>query len=154
MKKFQDTFESKTENSALVSATLVLMAGLPGTGKTKLAYQLVKSFGGIVIDKDIIHTAMLSKGLNHADSASAAYEVAFCLVKDLLLNQGQSVILDTAGRQPFILERARIIAKETQGTLKIIRCVAPHEVRVARLAGRISLDSQWASNQATDTAQE
>jgi shikimate kinase len=36
-----------------VRQTLVLMAGLPGTGKSTLGYALAKTFDWIVIDKDV-----------------------------------------------------------------------------------------------------
>ena len=137
-----------------VGLTVVLMAGLPGTGKSKLAYELSKMLDWVVMDKDLIHSAMIEKGIKKNDSGAAAYEVAFWLVKDLLKRQKKSVILDTAGRQPFILERMKNITSQEQAKLKIIRCVASKDVRVKRLSERSPLASQWALDNATETEQE
>ena len=43
--------EFKMSNHGSTTPTLVLMAGLPGTGKSKLAYALAEVFDWIVIDK-------------------------------------------------------------------------------------------------------
>src|SRR5205809_3994928 len=37
---------------------LILMVGLPGTGKSTLSRALVERFGGFVIDKDVIRPAL------------------------------------------------------------------------------------------------
>ena len=134
--------------------TLVLMAGLPGTGKSTLAYALAKTFGWVVIDKDLIHSAMLAKGSGKLESTLAAYEAALALVKDLVEKQDRSVILDTAGRQPFILERSKEIVSQCGARLKIIRCVAPKEVRMTRLSMRSRQLSQWSADFTSDDEQE
>src|SRR5262245_13485010 len=131
---------------AATKPILVLMAGLPGTGKSTLAYALAATLGWIVIDKDLIHSAMISTGAGKLDSTPAAYEAALVLVQDLVTKQQRSVILDTAGRQPFLLERSREIASQSGARLRIIRCVAPGDVRMSRLSGRTRLPSQWAAD--------
>lgn len=70
-----------------------------------------------------------------------------------MVQQRHPLILDTAGRQPAILDRARAITQDAGGRLKIIRCTAPSAVRQARLAARSAGPSQWTNDQTTD-AQE
>jgi hypothetical protein len=55
---------------------------------------------------------MMSKGSSTLDATPAAYEIALSLLEDLIVKQNKSVILDTAGREPFILERAKEIAAQ------------------------------------------
>ena len=134
--------------------TLVLMAGLPGTGKSTLACALAKTLRWVVIDKDLIHSAMIANGMGKLESTSAAYEASLALAKDLIDRQHQSVILDTAGRQPFLLERSKEIVSRCGARLGIIRCVAPKEVRMMRLSVRSRQLSQWSADFASDDEQE
>jgi predicted kinase len=134
--------------------TLVMLAGLPGTGKTALATALSAMLGWVVLDKDLIHSGLLADGLDAARAGPLAYTVTLDLVADIVVRQRQSVILDTAGRQPLVLARSREIAERGAARLVVLRCVAPASVRATRLAGRTPLPSQWATDQATDVDQE
>jgi predicted kinase len=129
--------------------TLVLLAGMPGTGKSTLATALARRLGWPVIDKDLLNTVLLAAALTQAQAGPLAYELALTLAHALVVQQGQSVMLDTAGRQPFILQRARTIAQEAGGQLKVVRCIAPFAVRQARLQARQASLSQWTHDQTT-----
>jgi predicted kinase len=110
---------------------LVLLARLPGTGKTTLAYALARQLGWIVLDKDLFNGVLLDADMDQEQAAPLAYQLLFTLAEDLLVKQCSSVILDSAGRQPFILQRAKEIAKRSRAWLKVIRCVAPQPVLCA-----------------------
>lgn len=141
-------------NADQARRTLVLMAGLPGTGKTTLAYALANELHWPVLDKDLLNGVLLDGGLAQPQAAPLAYDMLFVLGQDLLIQQQQSVILDSAGRLPFILERGSSIAQLAAARLKIVRCVAPQAIRAERLANRIAKPSQWVVDQATDEDQE
>jgi predicted kinase len=137
-----------------VQPTLVCMPGLPGTGKTTLAYALARQLHWPVLDKDLINTILLDSGMPQAQASPLAYHVVLTLTHDLIVQQRQSIILDTAGRQPFILERATAIAQSVAARLKIIRRIAPYSVRIERLITRFAKPSQWTTDKATDQDQE
>jgi len=105
--------------------------------------------GWPVIDKDLLNTVLLGADLTQVQAGPLAYELALTLAHALMVQQGQSLILDTAGRQPFIVERARKIAQEAGGQLKVVRCIAPFAVRQARLQARKAGPSQWTNDQTT-----
>lgn len=128
---------------------LVMLAGLPGAGKSRLAAALAREAGCTVLDKDLVHTVVLEAGMARDQAAGLAYDIVFRLTEDLLTRQRQSVIVDSAGRQPLILERMQTIAQAGGVRLKVIRCLASAPVREARMAGRIALPTQWTQNQAT-----
>lgn len=135
-------------------ATLAMLAGLPGTGKTTLAYALAQQLGWSVLDKDLLNGVLLNAGMEQGQAAPLACQLLFTLAEDLVVQQRSSVILDSAGRQPFILERVTDITPRGGAQLKVIRCVAPQAVRTQRLASRVAGPSQWTVDQATDANQE
>lgn len=132
---------------------LALIVGLPGTGKTTLTAAVARELRWPVLDKDVLSDVLLDERIEPSEAGRLAYKLMFALTNELLVKQRQSVIVETAGRQPFILDGARTIAKRGQAQLKIVRCVAPAAVRAERLAGRVAEPSQWTHDQATDDDQ-
>jgi predicted kinase len=129
--------------------TLLMLAGLPGTGKSTLAAALTAVLSWPVLDKDILNTVLLAAQLRQAQAGPLAYELVLAFAHALVVQHRQSIILDTAGRQPVILARSRAIAQEASGRLKVLRCVAPPAVRQARLQQRTAVPSQWTHDQTT-----
>lgn len=97
--------------------TLVMLAGLPGTGKSTIARLVASQLGWPVLDKDIINTTLLDTGMPQSQAGPLAYEITLTLVEDILIHQKQSLILDTAGRQPFILKRAQAMTHTASARL-------------------------------------
>src|SRR5215469_12190169 len=117
--------------------TLVLMAGLPGAGKTTLAYALRREFQWLIIDKDRYRKEMLKQGLDDDTASRIAYEIAFAEVRSALTEQQVSVILDTAALHRFVLDTIREIMLDVeQACLKVILCVADRDLRNERLRKR------------------
>jgi putative acetyltransferase len=130
--------------------TIVMLAGLPGTGKTTLAYALARALPLIVLDKDLVNTVLINAAINQNKAGPLSYEVLLDLAEDMVVVQRHSVILDTAGRQPIILDRALQITKKASAMLRVIHLVAPREVRLRRMAARESGPSQWSEDETTD----
>jgi predicted kinase len=123
----------------LQKLTFVLMAGLPGTGKTTLAAALGETLGCPIIDKDYLKESLLQAPINaitQEELGRAVYEIVFAFAYDILVRQQISVILDTAALYPFILERASNIACVAGAQLKIILCRADINVRNERVRKR------------------
>jgi predicted kinase len=116
--------------------TLVLMAGLPGAGKTTLASKLGRDLGWHVIDKDKLKERLLQQGMGDEQAGFAAYNQSFDAALDALMKQ-QSVILDSAALHPFILDNAKgIVCNIENAQLKVILCVADRNLRNRRLRNR------------------
>jgi len=126
-----------------------MLAGLPGTGKSTLAAALAGVLSWPVLDKDVLNTVLLAAQLEQAQAGPLAYELVLALAHALVVRHRQSIILDTAGRQPVLLARSRAIAQDASGQLKVLRCVAPAAVRQARLQQRTAGPSQWTRDQTT-----
>jgi len=123
--------------------TLVMLAGMPGTGKSTLARAIATSLDWVVLDKDVVHTTLLQAS---AEAGAMAYKVVLKLAEDLVVLQRRSLVLDTAGRQPIILNEVNRIVKNSQARLKVIRCVLDPHLRARRLSSREALESQWTAD--------
>ena len=135
----------KAEARALLP-TLVLMAGLPGSGKTTLALAIGRSQGWPVIDKDTLKSPLLTLGVSNEIAGPASYELLFEIARDLLVYQHLSVILDSPAGYLIVLEKARTIASQAAAHLKIIMCTASSELRSQRITTRFIRPSQWDTN--------
>lgn len=134
--------------------TLVLMAGMPGTGKTSLALAFGQLLRWPVIDKDSLKSPMLTTGICEELAGSASYALMLEIAHDLLIQQHFSVILDSPGRFPSVLERVNAMADLAGATVKIVQCVASRELRNRRLSGRVARPSQWNKDAGLSDEQE
>lgn len=117
--------------------TLVLMAGLPGAGKTTLAYALGRELGWQVIDKDTHKEVLVKQGFDDNRAGKAAYELSFAQIRTFLIRQQISTILDTAALHHFVLDEVMEIMRCTdEAMLKVILCVADRDLRNFRLRNR------------------
>lgn len=132
------------------SPTLVLMAGLPGTGKTTLALALGKELGWPVLDKDTVKTALLEMEAPESLAGPASYVLPLALCRDLVGQQRLSVIFDSPAAYPTVVAQAQQITEEASGTLKIVYCRAVSTTRNQRLAQRSRRLSQMESDPTTD----
>ncbi len=102
--------------------TLVLMAGLPGAGKSTLALALGRALGWPVVDKDIFDAVARTAGVTPVSPTALAYDLAFALLKDMLVEQRLSVILDCPAVLPDPVERGAQLAQQAGRPV----AVSPH----------------------------
>jgi adenylylsulfate kinase len=133
---------------------IVLMAGLPGTGKSTLARALAARVGGSVIGKDEIRHALFSGGdLEYSTEQDdfvmdvMLQAAAWILRKD----PGRIVILDgrTFSRR-YQIERVLKLATDLQQPSRILECVCSEETARRRIESQASTGEHVAGNRTFD----
>ena len=111
------------------------MAGESGAGKSTLALAVGKATGAVVLDKDCITGPLIEEGVVEP-GAGPGYSVFFTLAESFL-QQGFSVVLDSACLWPSIMERGQVLARQFSICYRIVECSCPDQgVQEARLKGR------------------
>ncbi len=129
------------------AVTLVLVGGLPGTGKTALAGTLAGTLGWTVLNSDRIRKelaglppdvpapALYGTGIYTADWTARTYAELLHRAAALLA-LGESVILDASWTPPQQRAAAAAIASQSTADLVQLRCAAPAGLAARRMARR------------------
>jgi predicted kinase len=121
---------------------VVQMHGEPGSGKSSVAQRLGPRIGAIVLDKDIVKSALLRTGVSEELAGPASYE-AYHGVASSLLRQGYSVVLDNPIYWAVAQQRSLDRASEAGARYILIVCACPDRAElVRRLQHRDAMPSQ------------
>lgn len=126
---------------------LVLVGGLPGTGKTTLSESLSGELDAVVLRSDEVRKDLA--GVSHTQPAPAPYrqgiynpETTSATYTELLnrarvaLSHGTSVVLDASFTDARWRHAARAVAGDTRSELVELRCVAPLDLADHRIENR------------------
>ena len=129
---------------------LVILAGLPGTGKSTLARVLAERLPGAVLDKDVIRAALFQPA--HVEYSLAQDDfcqeimlktAAYLLAKDA----GLHVLLDgrTFSRR-YQRERVSEFCLQVGTTWATLECVCAEQTALGRLAEAMAQNTHPAAN--------
>ena len=126
---------------------LVVIGGLPATGKTTVARHLADRFGWVLLRTDEVRKelagfpagaradAPVDAGLYEPGARARAYETVLERAATAL-GMGESVVLDASWSDGAWRRRARELADQAAADLLELRCVAPEATSLDRMAAR------------------
>ncbi len=129
------------------SVTVVLVGGLPGSGKSTLSGALADELGAAVVATDRVRkelagrwpeesaTAPYGQGIYTEEWSERTYAEVVRRAAELL-SLGESVVLDASWSEDRHRAAARALASGTHSRLVELRCAAPAEVTFARIRDR------------------
>jgi len=127
---------------------LVVISGLPGTGKSYFSKQLAERIPFLVLESDALRRALFSPPGYSSQESSQLFQAIYRLVEELL-ERGIPLILDATNLSERLRERLYSIADRLSIKLVLVRVEAPPEVvreRLERRAGDSDSrsDADWA----------
>ena len=118
-----------------VQPVMILVSGLPGTGKSYFARQMASRCPIMVLESDGIRKALFPKPTYLPSESGRTFD-ALHIAAERLLRQNISVLVDATN----LIERNRWvfynIAKRSQAKLILVRTIAPSHVVQRRLEQR------------------
>ena len=133
---------------------LILMVGLPGTGKSTLSRALVERFGGFVIDKDVIRPALFGPSqVEYTVEQDDFCQDVMLDTAEYLLKRNPKLRVFLDGR-PFSREyqRARVqaAAERIDTPLAVVECVASEVTALARIRRDLESGGHLAANRTAE----
>lgn len=101
---------------------LLQMAGAPGSGKSTLARAVAERYGAVVLDYDVVKTALLDAEVSWSRSGPGAYNVLYALAGELLA-AGRSAIVDSPCHYEIMPARGAAVADAHHASYRFIECV-------------------------------
>jgi predicted kinase len=124
------------------SALLLQMSGVPGAGKSSIARALARARQLVVVDHDVVKTALLDGGVSFAEAGPVSYRVVVSLADDLLA-QGHGVVIDSPCLYDELLWSGQQLADRHRAAYRYIECVVGDVALLdQRLRARTPMRSQ------------
>ncbi len=114
---------------------LVLVCGLPATGKSNLGRNLARKLKAQVLNTDVVRKDLIKKPAYTDDEKELVYKVTFLIARYLILNR-RNVVIDGTFYKKRLRERVRKIATMTHTKYRIVECTCPEDLIRERMARR------------------
>jgi predicted kinase len=114
---------------------LIIVSGLPGTGKSYFSRKLEERLPSVVVESDALRKRLFPIPAYSAEESHRLFAACHRLIEDLL-GGGISVILDATNLVEHHREPLYRIAQRLQAKLILVQVEAPRELVRQRLQGR------------------
>ncbi len=102
----------------------IQMSGFPGSGKSTLSKQIAMSTGAVVIDHDIVKSALLESIVGTMENQVAgkiSYNIDWALI-EFHLSQGHNVIFDSPCLYEEMITKGTLLCSKYNVRYKYIEC--------------------------------
>ncbi|WP_096272637.1 AAA family ATPase [Paucisalibacillus globulus] len=120
------------------------MSGFPGSGKSTLAREIAKQTGAVLVDHDVVKSALLEEvsNIDRKEAGIFSYNIDWAIVESNL-SIGHSVILDSPCLYDVMIEKGEYLVEKYKAKYKYIECVLEDFQEVnKRLKNREKMASQ------------
>jgi hypothetical protein len=114
---------------------LIMMSGLPGSGKSHLSRMLAERLKAVVLESDAVRKALFPQPCYSADESATVHRACQQVMRRLL-TKGVRVIFDATNLVEFQRETIYSLVQGSGARLLIVRTVAPEDVIRERLTRR------------------
>jgi predicted kinase len=114
---------------------LIVVSGLPGTGKTYFCRRLAERLPCVVLESDALRKELFPAPTYSVGESAHLFRVIHRLTEELLA-KGANVVLDATNLTERYRERLYNIAEQHNARLILVRIEAPPELVRQRLNGR------------------
>ena len=114
---------------------LIVMSGLPGTGKSYLSHRIATEIGYIVISSDAVRKALVRRPKYTSNEHYRVFRACHSYIKEVIDNKF-GVIFDATNLNTHAINPLRKIAEANNIECIIIRCEADESVIKTRLSLR------------------
>lgn len=129
---------------------LILMVGLPGTGKSTLSRALIEHYGGFVIDKDVIRPALFGPSqIEYSVEQDDFCQQVMLETAEYLLRRQPALRVFLDGRpfsREYQRESVRVAAERIGTPLAVIEAVADDATALARIRRDLESGGHLAAN--------
>lgn len=137
---------------------LVLMAGLPGTGKSTITRELARRTGGHILDKDVVRQALFAPGrIDYSTEQNDRVVRAMLEAAGYLLEHNPQLYVFLDGRvfsRSYQVEDVIAFAEGVGTPWRILECVCSEQAARRRLAADVEAANHHAENRNFDLYKE
>ena len=114
---------------------LVLVCGLPGTGKSTVAERIVELLPARLLRTDVVRKELFPEPTYEAEESAAVYDELLDRARDLL-DAGEDVVLDATFRRQELRDRAAGVADDADTEFRLVRVECAEAVVKERIERR------------------
>jgi predicted kinase len=119
-----------------VKPVIIMLSGLPGTGKTFLSHQLAERLGFLTVESDAIRKELFPRPSYSTRESASLFRAVHCLIKETVQN-GLSLIFDATNLEERYRKIVYRIAGRTGARLILVEVEAPPQTVQNRLKDRL-----------------